>query len=96
MKKSTKLLTSCTMVLVAACGAKDGRGATDDAYTLYRSSPTDATLRIHVATFDSTEGLDVAAYNLENCEYAREAFAARVEFAAIGVKYFCEKGLFKR
>ena len=62
----------------------------DDAtYTLYRNSVTDSSMRIHVATFDSTDG---AAYNLENCNVAAGLYAAQ---PGVEVKFHCEKGRFK-
>jgi len=56
------------------------------AYTLYRTSPGDASMRIHVATFDANE---TESYNRENCEVAARLFAAQ---PSITVRYFCEKG----
>jgi hypothetical protein len=83
-------------ITLTACDPGEGRGATDDAYTLYRTSPVDSALRIHVATFDSIEGYDIVGYNQENCEYAREAFSEREDFTQAGIKYFCEKGLYRK
>jgi hypothetical protein len=54
-------------LVVAACNPR-GDGSV---VTLYRSSSTDASMRIHVATFDATEG---TAYNLENSQTAAEPF----------------------
>jgi hypothetical protein len=58
-------------------------------YTLYRGSVTDP-MRIHVATFDSADGED---YNRENCDHARGLFQ---EQPGILVKYWCEKGRYRK
>lgn len=74
-------------------------------YTLYRSGidlPTktyDETLRIHVASFDADQD---AKYNLANCELAQELFNANQShyrgsiYGTIKIKYWCEKGRFKK
>ena len=79
-------------------------------YTLYRTgvdlsaNVQDETLRIHVATFDANQD---ANYNLANCEFAQELFTSsqphfrdyRSNTVAVGtikVKYWCEKGSFKK
>jgi hypothetical protein len=79
--------------------------AADIEYTLYRTGmniPTgkeDEAARIHVATFDTKENAD---YNRANCETTQELFNANQPayrntiFANIKLKYWCEKGLFKK
>ncbi|WP_323781574.1 hypothetical protein [Leisingera sp.] len=63
--------------------------AADGVFTLYRSSVVDPQMRIHVATFDTTEG---GEYNAENCQ-----LAARLFLSQPGVKtlFWCESGRFK-
>lgn len=81
-----KLLISIAIsILLVGCGS-------DDIYTLYRSSATlgGGTSRIHVATFDADEG---QRYNMENCEVAMELFKSQ---PGVTVKYWCEKGRFKK
>ena len=70
----------------------------------------DESLRIHVATFDATPLKNVednAKYNLANCEFAQEMFTSKqphfrdyrsntVSAGSIKVKYWCEKGRFKK
>jgi hypothetical protein len=102
MSKSTATLL---LLMLAAC-----TGESDSEFTLYRSGidvPTqkhDETLRIHVATFDADGG---AKYNLANCEFARDLFTSnqphfrdyRSNTVALGtmrVKYWCEKGRFRK
>jgi hypothetical protein len=80
MKKTLFLL-----ILVIVTGCKD-----DVIYTLYRSSITDENLRIHVATFDVKES---AQYNNENCKIASELFEKQT---GVRVKYWCEKGSYKK
>ena len=58
-------------------------------YTLYRSGVNLPNLRIHVASFDSSDGTD---YNKGNCEIASERFQSQ---PGVEVKYWCEKGRFK-
>lgn len=59
-------------------------------FTLYRSSPADDHMRIHVASFDADES---AAYNEENCRLAAEHLRKQ---ARLDVRYWCEKGPFKK
>jgi hypothetical protein len=58
-------------------------------YTLYRNSPLDGNMRIHVATFDTSEG---EAYNSENCEAARQLFQAQ---EGVISRFWCEKGRYR-
>ena len=75
-----------------------------DTYTLYRDGAkiTGAEelspgiidkmhrLRIHIATFDASDG---AAYNQENCELAKSLFQSQ---PGITSKFWCEKGVFRK
>lgn len=73
---------------MASCG---GSGADDgQTFTLYRNSVTDETMRIHVATFNATDG---EAYNRGNCEQAQLLFKAQ---PGVKTKFWCEKGRFKK
>jgi len=70
----------------------------------------DESLRVHVATFDATPLKSVednAKYNLANCEFAQEMFTSNqphfrdyrsntVSPGSIKVRYWCEKGRFKK
>ena len=69
---------------LAACKPAD-----DSVYTLYRGSVT-GPMRIHVATFDSADGED---YNRENCDIARSWLQAQ---PGVTVKYWCEKGRYRK
>jgi hypothetical protein len=69
-----------------ACGA--AAQPADGAFTLYRSSVAITDARMHVATFDASDG---AAYNRENCETAARLFAAQ---PAVTVRFWCEPGRF--
>lgn len=71
-------------VLLSGCGDSD-------VYTLYRSSPIDAGMRIHVATFDEASSGD--SYNGENCRIASELFS---KHPGVTVRYWCEKGRYRR
>jgi hypothetical protein len=79
-------LSACVAVLLALSisGCSD-----NEPYTLYRSSPLDATMRIHMATFDAADGDN---YNAENCRISSELFAKQ---PGVTVRYWCEKGRFQ-
>ena len=64
----------------------------DNAYTLYRDSLLDKNMRIHIATFDSIDGIKIASYNSENCNLARDLFASQ---DGVKTKFWCEKGRYK-
>ena len=68
------------------------RTSEDDVFTLYRSSVVlgGETWRIHFATFDSSDG---EAYNLENCEVTKSLIQKQ---PMITVRYWCEKGYFRK
>lgn len=77
-------LSAAAMVSLASCG----NGS--ETYTLYRSSALQPNARIHVATFDADES---EAYNSENCRTAVSLFS---EQPGILVRYWCEKGEYRR
>jgi len=58
-------------------------------YTLYRNSPIDITMRIHVASFDSSNG---STFNMSYCQTAQELFQKN---EGSNFKFWCEKGKFK-
>ncbi len=70
---------------MGACGTSEGC-----TYTLYRSSAADSAMRIHVATFDANEEEN---YNKENCEIAQGLFQQQ---PGVSVKYWCEKGRYRK
>ena len=101
-----RLITPLTLGLIGACAFSPGTE-----YTLYRtgldlpSQTHDETLRIQVATFDArplASNEDNIKYNLSNCEFAQELFNANQphyrsgKIASIKIKYWCEKGRFKK
>jgi len=64
-------------------------------YTLYRTSPNIGGIngdgvRIHIATFDTTDG---DAYNKENCEIAAALFQRQPN---VRVRYWCELGTYRK
>lgn len=64
--------------------------------TLYRDSVAIQNARIHIATFDadlSTSGGTTFEYNWENCKIAAELFHSQ---EGVKVKYWCEKGFFRK
>lgn len=79
---SAKIVITLAITSIAGCG--------ESTYTLYRNSVTNESMRMHVATFDATEG---EGYNQGNCEIARELFQNQ---HGVKVRFFCEKGRFRR
>lgn len=72
-------------VAVLAIACTPAFGQTDaEVYTLYRNSVLDATMRLHVATFDSADGKD---YNAENCFLAASLFQDQ---GGVQVRFWCE------
>jgi hypothetical protein len=61
-----------------------------DTYTLYRNSVTDENMRIHVASFNSSDGEN---YNQGNCKIAQELFQKQ---DGVKTKFWCEKGAFRK
>jgi hypothetical protein len=61
-----------------------------DTFTLYRNSVMDENMRIHVASFNASDG---EAYNRGNCEQAQLLFQAQ---QGVKTKFWCEKGVFKK
>jgi len=70
-------------VALVACDSNDN-------YILYRNSVTDETMRLHVASFDSSDG---HAYNKGNCQIAQELFQKQ---DGVKTKFWCEKGKYKK
>jgi len=81
----TSLGLVCAALLLAACAVSDDR-----VFTFYRNSPIDATMRIHMATFDSKDG---EAYNRENCDIAADLFMKQ---PGVTARYWCEKGRYRK
>lgn len=94
MKKIFLTLATCLAIflLVEVQAGIGFRTSEDDVFTLYRSSAVNggATWRLHVATFDASDG---KAYNLENCETAKSLFQAQ---PMVTVRFWCEKGYFRK
>lgn len=75
--------------LIFLSGSITSCGISEATYTLYRDSPSDSNMRIHVATFDADQS---DSYNRENCEAARMLFQNQTGVTA---KYWCEKGKYR-
>jgi hypothetical protein len=78
--------------VVACCLAVPLLGCvpSSERFTLYRNSVLDQTMRIHISTFDATDG---EKYNAENCGVAANLFGSQV---GVNVRYWCERGGFKK
>lgn len=84
-----KILTALAFAsFLVGCG-------NDDVYTLYRSAVGMPDLRIHIATFDADDSKDpkFKTYNQDNCFSAQKLFSAQ---DGVSVRYWCEKGNFKK
>jgi hypothetical protein len=107
----TKLMAVLSLTLIASCAISEITEYTLYRTGIDMSTQAhDESLRIHVATFDALALKSVednAKYNLANCEFARELFSSSqphyrnyqsntVAAGAIKVKYWCEKGRFKK
>jgi hypothetical protein len=77
------LLTLVIPVFLTACGNAEP-------YTLYRGSPNIENARVHIATFNANE---TVAYNMENCQITADLFMKQ---QGVTVKYWCEKGNYKK
>lgn len=77
---------------LAICFAACQQASDDEVYTLYRTSAVSngSTWRVHVASFDAVDGHD---YNMGNCEIARALFQTQ---PGVDVRYWCEKGHFRK
>ena len=71
--------------VLAGCSGVSG----ESTYSLYRNSVMDETARIHVGTFDSSDG---DKYNQSNCDIAAKLFQQQV---GVKTKFWCEKGKFR-
>lgn len=88
----TLLATFLLLLGAPAFGSEPSHVAPDSTYTLYRSSATagGANMRVHVATFDATDG---STYNRDNCEIAKNLFQGQ---PGVTVTYWCERGNFSK
>ena len=59
--------------------------------TLYRNSPVDSTMRLHVATFDAVE--TSPTYNSINCQLAAQLFQDQP--GVTPVRFWCEPGRYR-
>ncbi len=90
-----KRFTLVAALALSACDIGSG-----EVVTLYRNSPVTYSMRIHFATFDSSDGTN---YNLSNCQMAARTFNANVTELAkrdgrprnLGAGFWCEVGRFK-
>lgn len=86
------LIFACAVVALVGCHRSGSLADDAIVYTLYRNSAVNESMRIHVATFDATE---TEKYNLENCNTARDLWAASIAPVKSPVRYCCEKGRFR-
>lgn len=87
-KKITPLAVG--LLLIGLVLLQTGCTSSDSSYTLYRNSMTDENMRLHIATFDTSEGHD---YNMGNCQLTAELFQRQ---EGVKTKFWCEKGTYKK
>ncbi len=81
MNRTVLLLATC--LNLSAC-------IENSTYVLYRNGVEDHAMRVHVATFDASDG---DAYNRDNCDLARELFQSQPD---VKTKFWCEKGVYRK
>jgi hypothetical protein len=77
-----KLIVTFSIAVTLASSAF----ATEGTYSLYRTSLVEGVSKVHIATFDTSNGGD---YNLENCQLAAELFQNQ---PGVKTKFWCEQG----
>lgn len=77
--------TALASVLAAGCGESG-------TYTLYRNSLV-SEAKIHVATFDASNGSASGQYNSDNCAIAAKLFSDQ---PGVKTKFWCEPGAAKK
>ncbi|WP_171101567.1 hypothetical protein [Ruegeria sp. HKCCD7255] len=60
--------------------------AEENTYSLYRTSLVNGISKVHIATFDTSNGGD---YNFESCQLAAELFQKQ---PSVKTKFWCEQG----
>ena len=88
--RTSEYLTLGFVALTAISGCGGSSASEGNTFVLYRNSVTDANMRLHVATFDSTGG---EAYNQGNCDQAVQLFQAQ---PGVKTKFWCEKGRYRK
>ena len=90
-----RLIFVCSVLLCAACKTElpPNKASGERVYTLYRSGALVNTVRIHVATFETT-GED-EAWNMKNCEQVARILNEAQKKEQYQTKLWCEKGRYK-
>ena len=78
-----------TIFLVQTVEAKVSE---DSVFTLYRNNHLNPFIRVHIATFDSTNG---ERFNSFNCQKAMSYFQKAAIERTSKAKIWCEKGYFR-
>lgn len=90
-----KAILLCCFAGVSGCGAD-----ASDAFTLYRNSSVDRSMRIHWASFDTKDG---DSYNMNNCMMGARVLNANMTARAkalgqerdLTIGFWCEPGRYK-
>lgn len=83
-----RTLVLCALLVLSVPAFAQATVPDSEVYTLYRDSIL-MEARIHIATFDSSDGRD---YNRENCRIARDLFQRQPE---VSTNYWCEPGRYR-
>ncbi len=84
-----KRITSMILTAIIAAAPAAAQSPDNETYALYRDSVLDASMRVHIATFDAADGAD---YNRENWMLARDLFLAQ---AGVRTNFWCEPGRYR-
>ena len=76
------------LLLLASVVGCSSRASSTETYTLYRSSVVAGIKRVHVGSFDASDGDE---YNRENCQLAAQLFQGQ---AGVQTEFWCEKGAY--
>ena len=87
MRRKLRVVFLVALIGLVSCSTVS---LSDSAFTLYRTSVLDESMRIHIATFDSKDGRD---YNQENCELARQLFQSQ---DGVKTRFWCELGRYRK
>ena len=91
---ATRFASLALACFIVACSGSDI--SESYAFTLYRNTASVSSFRVYVATFDAYQSDAELSelVNSKNCWRAQTLFQGTKEWA--GVKFWCEKGRFKK
>jgi hypothetical protein len=90
MGGARRSIVTCSLALFSVVMHGCGAPGDEHQYTLYRSSVVNDSMRVHVATFNASDG---EIYNRDGCEYTRRLYQAQ---PGIKTRFWCEKGGYRK